>query len=65
MKRHLSHALTTAFAILGGLAPLAAHADWGNLNMPVGVTELSKEIHSLHIPFSGGAWQSACSCSAG
>ncbi|NCW56692.1 MAG: hypothetical protein EBV65_03330, partial [Gammaproteobacteria bacterium] len=49
MKRHLSHALTTAFAILGGLAPLAAQAEWGNLNMPVGVTELSKEIHSLHM----------------
>jgi cytochrome c oxidase subunit 2 len=49
MKRHLSHALTTAFAILGGLAPLAAQAEWGNLNMPVGVTELSKEIHLLHM----------------
>jgi cytochrome c oxidase subunit 2 len=30
-------------------ASLSAHAEWGNLNMPVGVTELSKEIHSLHM----------------
>jgi len=29
-------------------APLA-HAEWGNLNMPVGVTELSKQIYSLHM----------------
>ncbi|HRX88365.1 MAG TPA: cytochrome c oxidase subunit II, partial [Steroidobacteraceae bacterium] len=30
-----------------GLAPLAS-AEWGNLDMPVGVTELSREIHGLH-----------------
>jgi len=36
-------------ALLAGLAPLAAHAEWGNLNMPVGVTELSKQIYSLHM----------------
>jgi cytochrome c oxidase subunit 2 len=40
-------ALALAVAALGG-APLA-HAEWGNLNMPVGVTELSKQIYSLHM----------------
>ncbi len=30
-----------------GLAPLAS-AEWGNLDMPVGVTELSRQIHGLH-----------------
>jgi len=50
MTRHARTALSaTAFAILGSLAPLAAHAEWGNLNMPVGVTVLSKEIHALHM----------------
>jgi cytochrome c oxidase subunit 2 len=36
-------------ALALGVAPLAAHADWGGLNMPVGVTELSKQIYSLHM----------------
>jgi cytochrome c oxidase subunit 2 len=50
MTRHARTALSaTAFAILGSLAPLAAHAEWDNLNMPVGVTVLSKEIHALHM----------------
>lgn len=50
MTRHARTALSaTAFAILGSLAPLAGHAEWGNLNMPVGVTVLSKEIHALHM----------------
>jgi cytochrome c oxidase subunit 2 len=48
MTKQIRTALT-AIATLGGLAPLAARAEWGNLNMPVGVTELSKEIHSLHM----------------
>ncbi len=49
MTKQIRSVLTAAFAILGGLLPLAAHAEWGNLNMPVGVTELSKEIHALHM----------------
>ena len=40
---------TLIAALFAGLAPLAAHAEWGNLNMPVGVTELSKQIYSLHM----------------
>lgn len=36
-------------ALTATVAPLTAHAEWGNLNMPVGVTELSKEIYSLHM----------------
>ncbi len=40
-------ALALAAASLAA-APLA-HAEWGNLNMPVGVTELSKQIYSLHM----------------
>lgn len=39
-------AIALAAASFAG-APLA-HAEWG-LNMPVGVTELSKEIYSLHM----------------
>ena len=42
-----SIALLLALTVVA--APLTAHAEWGNLNMPVGVTELSKEIHSLHM----------------
>jgi cytochrome c oxidase subunit 2 len=30
-------------------APRADGAAWGGLNMPVGVTELSKQIYSLHM----------------
>jgi cytochrome c oxidase subunit 2 len=40
-------AVALAAAAAAG-APLA-HAEWGNLNMPVGVTELSKQIYSLHM----------------
>ena len=36
-------------ALALGVAPFAAHADWGGLNMRVGVTELSKQIYSLHM----------------
>ena len=49
MTRHFRNALSAAVATLGGLAPLAAHAEWSNLNMPVGVTVLSREIHALHM----------------
>jgi cytochrome c oxidase subunit 2 len=31
------------------LAGAPAHAEWNQLNMPVGVTELSKQIYSLHM----------------
>jgi cytochrome c oxidase subunit 2 len=41
-------ALALAVTALAGGAPLA-HAGWGDLNMPVGVTELSKQIYSLHM----------------
>ena len=40
---------TLTAALLAGLAPIAAKAEWGNLNMPVGVTELSQQIYSLHM----------------
>ena len=49
MTKTLRFASSAALATLGALAPLAAHAEWGNLNMPVGVTELSKQIYSLHM----------------
>lgn len=29
--------------------PFGASADWGALNMPVGVTEISKEVYTLHM----------------
>ncbi len=31
------------------LVPLGASADWGALNMPQGVTEVSKEVYTLHM----------------
>jgi cytochrome c oxidase subunit 2 len=34
---------------LAALAPLTAQAEWGNLNMRVGVTPLSREIYDLHM----------------
>ncbi len=50
MSRQIRHVLSSAAAsLVAAFAPLAAHAEWGNLNMPVGVTELSKQIHSLHM----------------
>jgi len=49
MTKLVRSALSAVFAMLGSLAPLTAHAEWGNLNMPVGVTVLSKEIHALHM----------------
>lgn len=50
MSRQIRHVLSSAAAsLVAALAPLAAHAEWGNLNMPVGVTELSKQIHALHM----------------
>lgn len=44
-KTAISGAIAAALAVLA--AP--AHAAWGGLNMPVGVTELSGEIHGLHM----------------
>jgi len=50
MSRQIRHVLNSAAAsLVAAFAPLAAHAEWGNLNMPVGVTELSKQIHALHM----------------
>jgi len=50
MNRQIRHVLGSAAAsLVAAFAPLAAHAEWGNLNMPVGVTELSKQIHALHM----------------
>lgn len=50
MKRSLRtpRGILTA-SVLGALAPLSARADWSLLNMPQGVTELSKQIYSLHM----------------
>ena len=31
------------------MMPLGAWADWGALNMPKGVTEISNEVHTLHM----------------
>ncbi len=39
---------TVAALTLATMAPLA-HAGWGDVNMPVGVTELSKKIYSMHM----------------
>ncbi len=41
-------ALAIAAALVAG-APLSQASGWGQLNMPVGVTELSREIYSLHM----------------
>ncbi len=38
-----------ALAAAAFMAAPLAHAEWGNINMPVGVTELSKQIYSLHM----------------
>jgi cytochrome c oxidase subunit 2 len=35
--------------VLATLAALPAHADWGQLNMPEGVSELSREIYGMHM----------------
>jgi cytochrome c oxidase subunit 2 len=40
---------STLAALAAGLAAPLAHADWGGLNMPVGVTALSREIYDLHM----------------
>jgi cytochrome c oxidase subunit 2 len=43
-RRRLSVAAASLFAVLASVA----HADWGGLNMPEGVTILSRKIYSLH-----------------
>jgi cytochrome c oxidase subunit 2 len=43
-RRALQAAAATLFAALGSVA----HANWGGLNMPEGVTILSKKIYGLH-----------------
>jgi cytochrome c oxidase subunit 2 len=44
-RRGLQAAAISLFALLASVA----HADWGGLNMPEGVTILSKEIYGLHM----------------
>src|SRR5690606_9215866 len=44
-RRGLSVAAASLFAVLASVA----HADWGGLNMPEGVTILSREIYKLHM----------------
>ena len=44
-RRGLQAAPPPLFAVLAS----AAHADWGGLNMPEGVTILSKKIYGLHM----------------
>src|ERR1043165_4924428 len=44
-RRGLQAAAVSLFALLAAVA----HADWGGLNMPEGVTILSKKIYSLHM----------------
>ena len=44
-RRGLQAAAISLFAVLASVA----HADWGGLNMPEGVTILSKKIYSLHM----------------
>jgi cytochrome c oxidase subunit 2 len=44
-RRGIKAAAISLFALLAGVA----HADWGGLNMPEGVSILSKEIYGLHM----------------
>ena len=44
-RRVVSGAAASLFAVLASVA----HADWGGLNMPEGVTILSKKIYGLHM----------------
>ncbi len=44
----MSKSMKYAAATCAGLSPVSAFAAW-ELNMPVGVTELSREIHGLHM----------------
>jgi cytochrome c oxidase subunit 2 len=44
----MSKSMKYAAATCAGLLPVSAFAAW-ELNMPVGVTELSREIHGLHM----------------
>lgn len=49
MTRNLRTALgSLALLAVAALAP-AARAEWSNINMPVGVTPLSRDIHALHM----------------
>ncbi len=54
MSFHMKNAkarrgLQAAAISLSALLASVAHADWGGLNMPEGVTILSKEIYGLHM----------------
>ena len=49
MTRNIRTALgSLALLAVAALAP-AARAEWSNINMPVGVTPLSRDIHALHM----------------
>ena len=48
-NRHARRGLQAAAFPLFALLASVAHADWGGLNMPEGVTVLSKKIYSLHM----------------
>ena len=48
-NRHARRGLQAAAFPLFALLASVAHADWGGLNMPEGVTILSKKIYSLHM----------------
>ncbi len=41
--------LPAVAGVLATLAALPARADWGRLNMPEGVSELSREIYGMHM----------------
>jgi len=49
---HIANRFLLRSVVVGALASLAAlpaRADWGALNMPRGVSELSREIHGMHM----------------
>ena len=48
-KMHKTGAALAASALALLAAPAHAASGWGQLNMPVGVTELSKQIYGLHM----------------
>jgi cytochrome c oxidase subunit 2 len=46
---NLKKLLTASVGAVAAAAALPARADWSLLNMPVGVSELSRDIHGLHM----------------
>jgi cytochrome c oxidase subunit 2 len=49
MSRISSKPLATLAALAFAAAAPLAHAGWGDVNMPVGVTELSQKIYAMHM----------------